>query len=164
MVNQKSQLSVKEKGLKVQTSCLWTMTIRLDWTGLHPSITAYSMYSTVHSPQSTRTDCYRLDDASPACRMGYLKHLADWSPSVASTAGNACLLKVRGFAEGQMSNTLYKDILYQESASGAIGKELPSTKSKSLSRAAALDKDALSKLGPLGHSGHSSQTLPRDSR
>jgi len=35
---------------------------------------------------------------------------------------------------------------------------------KSLPRAAALGKDALGKLGPLGHGGHSRQALPRATR
>ena len=75
------------------------------------------------------------------------------------------------------SRALDKDTLCRAPATGALGKERPSIKRplprvrpsaktgsrqiKSLPRAAALGKDALGKLGPLGHGGHSHQALPR---
>ena len=78
------------------------------------------------------------------------------------------------------SRALGKDTLCRGPATGALGKERPSAKRplprvrpsaktgprqiKSLPRAAALGKDALGKLGPLGHGGHSRQALPRATR
>ena len=68
------------------------------------------------------------------------------------------------------SRALSKDTLCRGPATGALGKERPSAKRplprvrpsaktgprqiKSLPRASALGKDALGKLGPLGHGGH----------
>jgi hypothetical protein len=78
------------------------------------------------------------------------------------------------------SRALGKDTLCRGLVPGALGKERPSAKrtlpragpsaktgprqNKSLPRAVTLGKDALGKLGPLGHGGHSRQALPRASR
>ena len=67
------------------------------------------------------------------------------------------------------SRSLGKNTLCRGPATGALSKERPSAKIgprqiKSLPRAAVLGKDALGKLGPLGHGGHSRQALPRATR
>ena len=78
------------------------------------------------------------------------------------------LLETRALPRAK-SRALGKDTLCRGPATGALGKEQPSAKTgprqiKSLPRAVALGKDALGKLGPLGHGGHSRQALPRATR
>ena len=68
------------------------------------------------------------------------------------------LLETRALPRAK-SRALDKDTLCRGPATRALGKERPSAKTdprqiKSLPRAATLGKDALGKLGTLGHGGH----------
>jgi len=63
-----------------------------------------------------------------------------------------------GFAEGQISGTRQRDSLSRARHRSprqrtALGKDRP-TANQIFSRASALGKDALGKVGPLGHGGH----------